>query len=72
MGARTIAEEIQQAIAAQRICHTKSPVSRYLTTSIGVATTIPDHDEGMADFINLADQALFKAKKLGRDRIEFA
>ena len=72
MGARTIAEEIQQAIAAQRISHKKSPVSRYLTTSIGVATTIPDHDEGMADFINLADQALFKAKKLGRDRIEFA
>jgi diguanylate cyclase (GGDEF)-like protein len=72
MGARTIAEEIQQAIAVQRISHKKSPVSRYLTTSIGVATTIPDHDEGMADFINLADQALFKAKKLGRDRIEFA
>jgi diguanylate cyclase (GGDEF)-like protein len=72
MGARTIAEEIQKAIAAQRISHKKSPVSRYLTTSIGVATTIPDHDEGMADFINLADQALFKAKKSGRDRIEFA
>jgi excinuclease ABC subunit B len=65
-------EEIQQAIAAQRISHKKSPVSKFLTISIGVATTIPDHDEGMADFINLADQALFKAKKLGRDRIEFA
>jgi diguanylate cyclase (GGDEF)-like protein len=72
MGARTIAEEIQKAIAEQRIPHRKSSVSRYLTTSIGVATTIPDHESGMTDFIDLADQALFKAKKLGRDRIEFA
>ena len=72
MGARTIAEEIQKAIAEQRIPHRKSSVSKYLTISIGVATTIPDHESGMPDFINLADQALFKAKKLGRDRIEFA
>jgi len=72
MGARTIAEQIQQAIATQRIPHRKSPVSKHLTTSIGVATTIPDHEGGMPNFINLADQALFKAKKLGRDRIEFA
>lgn len=72
MGARTIAEEMQKAIAEQRIPHRKSSVSNYLTISIGVATTIPDHQEGMADFINLADQALFKAKKLGRDRVEFA
>jgi diguanylate cyclase (GGDEF)-like protein len=72
MGARTIAEEIQKAIAEQRIPHRKSSISRYLTTSIGVATTIPDHESGITDFIDLADQALFKAKKLGRDRIEFA
>lgn len=72
MGARTIAKEIQQAIAAQRISHQKSSVSKYLTISIGVATTIPDHETGITDFIDLADQALFKAKKLGRDRIEFA
>ena len=70
--AKQLAERIQQAIAALKISHCKSTVSSYVTLSIGVATIIPDKETEITDFINSADQALFKAKKFGRDRIEIA
>lgn len=71
-GAKKLAERIQSAIAAQKISHRRSSVSNYVTLSIGVATIIPDPNTEISEFIQLADEALFKAKRMGRDRIEFA
>jgi len=71
-GVRKLAERIQAAIAAKKISHRRSSVSKYVTLSIGVATIVPNQQSKMTNFIDLADQALFKAKRAGRNRIEFA
>jgi len=42
-----------------------------VTTSIGVAT-YPDHAKTMDEVISIADEALYLAKKNGRDRVEIA
>jgi len=70
-GAIILAGRIQYTIAAEKIIHPNSSVSDYLTLSMGINTKVPDTIMQVTDFINMADQALFKAKKAGRGRIEF-
>jgi len=40
------------------------------TTSIGISTYIPDLHKNIDELINLADKALYTAKKRGRNRIQ--
>jgi len=40
-----------------------------VTVSVGVITLMPEHDSSMDRFISAADDALYKAKETGRDRI---
>ncbi|WP_203299023.1 transporter substrate-binding domain-containing protein [Marinobacter sediminum] len=42
----------------------------HLTVSIGLATGVPEPDDSPAHFLRLADQALYAAKKNGRNRLE--
>jgi diguanylate cyclase (GGDEF)-like protein len=59
--AHAIAERVRSAIASVSVAH------RTLTCSAGVATASPA-DASPADLIELADRALYQAKRLGRDR----
>jgi diguanylate cyclase (GGDEF)-like protein len=68
-GAQKVAQRIKAAIAHQTIHHKSSSVSKYITLSMGIMTIIPNTMMEMADFIRRTDQALFKAKSEGRDRI---
>jgi diguanylate cyclase (GGDEF)-like protein len=67
--ARTAAERLRQELAELAIEHSSSPVAAHVTLSIGVAqfeSATMDH----FDVLMLrADQALYRAKSLGRDRI---
>jgi diguanylate cyclase (GGDEF)-like protein len=63
-----IAELIQLSIARTQIAHDRSPISKYLTLSMGVATTVPNSGRLPENLIELADEALYAAKEQGRNR----
>jgi len=67
-----IAERIQQCIKELKIEHGKSPVSEYVTASLGVATVHYSHDRIPEEIVAIADKLLYRAKVLGRNRIEYA
>jgi len=67
--AYAVAENIRNGIAALRLPNEKSSVSPYLTVSIGVATIVPEAENHVGLIRILADDALYKAKKEGRNRI---
>jgi two-component system chemotaxis family response regulator WspR len=68
-GAVKVAEEMRQAIKSLQIEHAKSKVSKCVSISIGVATLVPQQGTEPEILIAAADQALYKAKEEGRDRV---
>jgi len=69
-GAIAIAEKIRLGIMALAIPHDSSGIADLATASIGVVTITCNADKPAADIVVLADQMLYKAKSLGRNRIE--
>ena len=67
-GALIIAESVRQTIANLAIPHQSSPVSDQITLSVGIASLIPATGESLDILINQADEALYSAKKQGRNR----
>ncbi len=67
-GAMIVAEEIRSQVKILAISHTASEVSQYVTVSLGIASIIPVPDLPSAFLIKTADEALYRAKKEGRDR----
>lgn len=65
-----VAERVRQAVANLRIAHSASVAESYVTISIGLAQMeigrTPDFDA----LFEAADQALYRAKEHGRNRIE--
>jgi diguanylate cyclase (GGDEF)-like protein len=51
--------------------HETSPFD-VLTVSVGVAVITPDEGDAIASFLKAADTALYRAKQLGRNRVEQA
>ena len=68
-GAINVAESIQKKIKTLQILHFKSKISQYVTLSFGIATVIPELEMKPKNLIQIADEALYTAKKLGRNRI---
>lgn len=69
-GAITTAEKIRESIRSEPFGET--PDSQIdLTVSIGVAS-YPQHGESYAALVEAADQAMYRAKQLGRDRVAVA
>jgi len=71
-GAVKVAEEMRQAIKALRIEHAKSKVCDTVSISIGVSAIVPQQGTEPEVLIAAADQALYKAKEDGRDRVQSA
>lgn len=71
-GACRVAERIRQAVLDLRIAHGAPAAGSNVTLSIGVATQIPSGDAGPDRLLGRADQALYAAKHLGRNRVTSA
>jgi diguanylate cyclase (GGDEF)-like protein/PAS domain S-box-containing protein len=67
-GAEIVAKALQKEIADLQLAHPQSPVSDYLTISIGIASVVPTTEQFPEDLIAAADAALYQAKRRGRDR----
>jgi len=67
-----LAESARARVEAMRLPHPKSPVSAWVTVSIGVATLLPGHDLTTEQLFAAADKALYEAKRDGRNRVRCA
>lgn len=68
--AQWIAKKCLKAIRALHIPHGYSPISDKVTVSIGLSTMYPSHEVQPQRLIESAQNALQRAKKLGRNRIQ--
>jgi diguanylate cyclase (GGDEF)-like protein len=71
-GACRVAERMRQAVLDLRISHGAPRAGSHVTLSVGVATQIPALDAGPDCLLGQADQALYAAKRLGRNRVTSA
>jgi len=67
--ALAIAEGIRSAIEKLRLPVKESKKLSSVTVSIGVNSIVPQRDNSVTDFIAGADEALYAAKKAGKNRI---
>ncbi|MDC0191087.1 diguanylate cyclase [Rhodospirillales bacterium] len=67
--ASSLAKRIWSGIGNLNIEHTGSARVGHLTISIGAATTIPDENQSISQFIEISDKNLYKSKSEGRNRI---
>lgn len=63
-----MAEFCRSNIEAKKIKHKTSPISEYVTISLGVYSLKPDRDLDLRKFIDNADKALYQAKENGRNQ----
>jgi diguanylate cyclase (GGDEF)-like protein len=65
----SLPEQIRRDIMSLDIPHAAADGTRMLTVSIGSATAQPDTKRSLAGLIQTADEALYRAKQLGRNRV---
>lgn len=71
-GGLVVAKRIQAAVNGLKIPHEDSKAADHVTLSMGVSAAIPSADQTPSALLEKADEALYQAKKKGRDRIEAA
>ncbi|MCP4114627.1 MAG: diguanylate cyclase [Desulfobacteraceae bacterium] len=69
-GVLAIAREIRERLAKENISHKGSAIGSRVTLSMGLATLVPSPGDSPETLVECADKALYRAKSLGRDRVE--
>jgi len=68
-GAYHVAEKMQSAVSALRIPHARSRANKWVSISAGVSVSFPAEHDAPEDLVSISDEALYKAKREGRNRI---
>jgi diguanylate cyclase (GGDEF)-like protein len=68
-GALMVARELLERVASLNIPHPASPLGEKVTISIGIATATIQHEKQSTCLLQEADNALYRAKQEGRNRI---
>lgn len=71
-GAALIAEQLRCAVLGAGISHGGAPAGGHVSISAGVATMIPSHGLQSPILVDMADKALYVAKRDGRNRVVIA
>lgn len=68
-GALATGKRILEAIRTLAMPHAASPISPWVTASLGISTAIPIQGLSQTRLIKAADQALYQAKNQGRNQL---
>jgi diguanylate cyclase (GGDEF)-like protein len=71
-GALQVAEAVAAAIRDAAIPHQRATAAPVVTVSIGVATHVPGDKRTPESLVGAADEALYVAKRAGRNRVKVA
>jgi diguanylate cyclase (GGDEF)-like protein len=67
-GAYAVAERVQDAVSRLNLANYASPLAKRVTVSIGVGVAEPNQSGKSSTLLDVADRALYEAKRQGRDR----
>lgn len=65
-----LAEQIRQQVMSLSIPHEFSKAASVVTISQGIANAVPKEGQTLQDYLIVADMALYKVKKRGRNAVE--
>ncbi len=68
--AMAMADRARKIVRNLEVEHRASPICPYLTVSVGVATCRPGPGGTSKDLFTAADEALYRAKDAGKDRVD--
>lgn len=69
--ARSLPEQIRRDVMDLAIVHAGSQAAKHVTVSIGLAMATPASSRSLAGAIQAADEALYQAKREGRNRVVY-
>jgi diguanylate cyclase (GGDEF)-like protein len=67
--ALNVAESIRQAVVTMNLPHSGNPAG-VQTISVGVTAGVPHRNVSVTSLLTASDHALYRAKYLGRNRVE--